>query len=57
MTFLQDLHIVWYMVRPYTIVCPEIKCPKIEQDKIYIDLEDFRCQNNGNLNMDDFLQK
>ena len=41
---------------PYQIVFPVLKCPKIRQDKILSNSENFRCQNNGNLKIDDFLQ-
>ena len=34
-----------------------MKCPKIEQDKNFIEFWQFPMQNNRNLKMDDFLQK
>ena len=40
------------------IVSPVLKCPKIEQDKIFFsNFDNDGCQNNGNLRTDDFLQK
>ena len=35
-TFLQDLHIIWYKVLMFTVVCPVFKCPKIKQDKNFV---------------------
>ena len=54
---MQDLHIIWYAVLMFTIVCPISKCPKIQQDKNLSNFDKLRCQNNGNLKIYDFLQK
>ena len=49
MTFLQDLHIVWYVVLMLTNRLSGIKVSKIRQDRSLSKFENFRCQNNGNL--------
>ena len=57
MTVLQFLHIVQYVFLMFTIVCLISKCPKIQQDKNLSNFLKLRCQNNGNLEVYDFLQK
>ena len=58
MTFLQDVFIVWYeiLIR-LQIVCAVLECPKIRQDKILSNFENFRCQNSETSKVNDFQQK
>ena len=39
------------------IASPIFRCPKIGQVKKLLNFDNFRCQNNRNLKIDDFLQK
>ena len=38
---MQDLHIICYVVLMLTVVCPVLKCPKIRQDRSFIEIWNF----------------
>ena len=54
MTFLQDVHIVWYMVPMFTNRLLDIK---VFQNKRLRNFENFRCENNGDLKNGRFSAK
>ena len=57
-TFLQDVLIVWYVILiSLQLVCAVLKCPKIRQDKILSNFENFRFQNSVNLKSGRFSAK